>query len=318
MNNTYVGIDVSKHQLDMAVCGRPQEDDRLTNDQQGIEAARQRLCELEPALVVMEATGGLERPLATTLQAAGIPVAVVNPRRAHAFGRASGQLAKTDRMDARILAEMAAKVRPPVRPLPDAERRALQDLVARRRQIEAMCAQEKTRLRSTPASMRPSIQAHLDWLQTELARLDQEIEDHLQNHPTWSGQVKLLRSVPGVGPVTVAVLVADLPELGRLHRRALAALVGVAPLNQDSGQLRGKRRIWGGRASVRRILYMAALSAIRHNPAIRAVYTRLCDKGKPKKLALVAAMRKLLTVLNAIMRDQVPWQPEHVTKPINT
>ena len=318
MTNTYVGIDIAKHQLDLAVWGCPQEDDRLANDRQGIETVCQRLCDLAPDLIVMEATGGLEVPLATALQAAGLPVAVVNPRRARAFGRASGQLAKTDRMDAQLLARMAARMRPPVRPLPEADRQDLRALVVRRRQIVAMCAQEKTRLHSTPAIAQPSIQTLLDCLQTELARLDQALQDHLQSHPTWCRQAELLRSVPGVGPVTAAVLVADLPELGRLSRRALASLVGVAPLNQDSGQLRGKRRIWGGRACVRRILYMATLSAIRHNPAIRTFYERLCDKGKPRKVALVATMRKLLIVLNAVMRDQVPWQREPVTKPIHT
>ena len=317
MANTHVGIDISKHQLDVAVRGE-EACDRMAHDQETIDTLCRRLCELAPDRVVLAATGGLEMPLATTLQAAGLPVVVVNPRQARAFGRASGQLAKTDRIDARWLAEMAARMRPPVRTLPEAERRDVRALVVRRRQLTAMSAPEKTRLHSTPAIARPSIQALLDYLQTELARLDQALEDHLQNHQTWCRHAELLRSVPGVGPVTAAVLVADLPELGQLSRRTLASLVGVAPLNQDSGQLRGKRRIWGGRAGVRRILYMATVSAVRHNPAIRAFYTRLCDKGKPRKVALVAAMRKLLVMLNAIMRDQVPWQKEPVTKPLHT
>ena len=247
MANTYVGIDISKHQLDVAVQGE-EACDRMAHDQETIDALCRRLRELAPDRVVLAATGGLEMPLATTLQAAGLPVVVVNPRQARAFGRASGPLAKTDRIDARLLAEMAARMRPPVRTLPEAERRDLRALVVRRRQLTAMSAQEKTGRHSTPAIARPSIQALLDYLQTELARLDQALEDHLQNHPTWCRHAELLRSVPGVGPVTAAVLVADLPELGQLSRRTLASLVGVAPLNQDSGQLRGKRRIWGGRA----------------------------------------------------------------------
>ena len=317
MANTYVGIDISKHQLDVAVQGE-EACDSMAHDQETIDALCRRLRELAPDRVVLEATGGLEMPLATTLQAAGLPVVVVNPRQARAFGRASGPWAKTDRIDARLLAEMAARMRPPVRTLPEAERRDLRALVVRRRQLTAMSPRRKTGRHSTPAIARPSIQALLDYLQTELARLDQALEDHLQNHPTWCRHAELLRSVPGVGPVTAAVLVADLPELGQLSRRTLASLVGVAPLNQDSGQLRGQRRIWGGRAGVRRILYMATVSAVRHNPAIRAFYTRLCDKGKPRKVALVAAMRKLLVMLNAIMRDQVPWQKEPVTKPLHT
>ncbi len=317
MAQTHVGIDVAKHHLDLAVWGA-EDVDRLPHDQEGIEALCHRLTALAPDRIVVEATGGREMPLATALQAAGLPVAVVNPRQARAFGRASGQLAKTDRIDARLLARMAAVLQPPVRPLPDADLRALRALVVRRRQVVAMCAQEKTRLDTTAAAMRPHIQAHLEWLQTELARLNRELQDRLQSHTRWSAQTALLCSVPGVGPVVAAVLVAELPELGQLSHRQLAALVGVAPLNRDSGQLRGQRRIWGGRASVRRILYMATMTAICHNPPIRAFYRRLCAQGKPRKVALVAAMRKLLTVLNAVMRDQVPWTTAPLSTTIHT
>ena len=318
MAQTHIGIDISKRQLDVAIRGRPEEDDRLAHDAQGIEALCQRLTSLAPDRIVVEATGGLELDLATSLQAAGLPVAVVNPRQARDFGRASGRLAKTDRIDARLLAEMAALLRPPVRPLPDGDRRALRELVARRRQLTALCAQEQTRLGSASPAIQPRIQAHLDWLQTDLAQLNQELQTRLESHPTWSSQVRLLRSVPGVGPAAAAVLVADLPELGHLSRRQVAALVGVAPLNRDSGQQRGQRHIGGGRAYVRKVLYMATLSAVRWNPAIRVFYTRLCDQGKPKKLALVAAMRKLLVMLNAMLRDQVPWQAQPVSTAIHS
>ena len=317
MANTHVGINVSKHQLDWAVWGAA-DVDLIPYDQENIEALRDRLTARAPDRIVREATGGLEVPLATSLQAVGLPVAVVNPRQARAFGRASGQLAKTDRIDARLLARMAAKLRPPVRPLPDTDLRDLRALVVRRRPVTAIRAQEKTRLDTTPAAMRLPIQAHLDWLQTEVERLDRELQNRLQSHPCWSRQTELRRRVPGVGPVVAAVLVAELPELGHLSRRPWAALVGVAPLNRDRGQLRGQRRIWGGRASVRRILYMATVTAIRYNPAIRDFYTRLCDQGKPRKVALVAAMRKLLTVLNAVSRDQVPWQTEPLSTAIHT
>lgn len=308
MSQTYVGIDVSKHQLDVALWGRPEEDDRLANEPQAIEALCRHLARLAPDRIVVEATGGLERPLALALQAAGLPVAVVNPRQARDFGRASGRLAKTDRMDAHLLAEMAALMRPPVRPLPDADRQALRALVVRRRQLTAMCAQEQNHLASADPTLHAHIQAHLDWLRAALESLNQEIQTRLQTHPTWSGQAARLRSVPGVGPAAAAVLVAELPELGHLSRRQVAALVGVAPLNRDSGQWRGQRHIGGGRAAVRNVLYMATLSAVRWNPAIRTFYERLCQRGKAKKVALVAAMRKLLVMLNAMTRDQVPWQ----------
>ncbi len=309
MAQTHVGIDVAKHHLDLAVRGAAH-GDHLPHDQEGIEALCHRLTALAPNRIVVEATGGREVLLVTSLQAAGLPMAVVHPRRARAFGRASGQLAKADRIDARLLTRMAAVLQPPVRPLPDADLRALRAVVVRRRQVVAMCAQEKTHLDTTPAAMRPHIQAHLDWLQTGLERLNRELQDRLQNHPPWSGPTELLRRVPGVGPVVAAVRVAELPELEPRGSHQLAALVGVAPLNRDSGQLRGQRRVWGGRASVRRILYMATLTTICHDPPIRAFYTRLCAQGKPRKVALVAAMRKLLTVLNAVSRDQVPWQTE--------
>ena len=311
MTKPHVGIDVAKNQLDVWVW-ETATGDSVPHNEAGIEALCTRLEALAPDRIVVEATGGREVPLAAALQAAGLPVAVVNPRQARAFGRALGQLAKTDCLDARLLARMAAVLRPPVRPLPDADLRALRAVVVRRRQIAAMGAQEKTRLERAPSDLQPRIRAHLEWLQAELKALNRELHDRMQAHVAWQARAELLRSVPGVGPVVAAVLVAELPELGRLNGREIAALVGVAPLNRDSGQYRGPRRVWGGRASVRTMLYMATVTATRHNPAIRDFYTRLCRRGKPRKVALVAAMRKLLLILNAVVRDQVPWHPDRM------
>ena len=311
MTKPHVGIDVAKDRLDVWVW-ETATGDSVPHNEAGIEALCTRLEALAPDRIVVEATGGREVPLAAALQAAGLPVAVVNPRQARAFGRALGQLAKTDCLDARLLARMAAVLRPPVRPLPDADLRALRAVVVRRRQIAAMGAQEKTRLERAPSDLQPRIRAHLEWLQAELKALNRELHDRMQAHGTWQARAELLRSVPGVGPVVAAVLVAELPELGRLNGRAIAALVGVAPLNRDSGQYRGPRRVWGGRASVRTMLYMATVTATRHNPAIRDFYTRLCRRGKPRKVALVAAMRKLLLILNAVVRDHVPWHPDRM------
>ena len=311
MTKPHVGIDVAKDRLDVWVW-ETETGECVPHNEAGIEALCARLDALAPDRIVVEATGGQEVPLAAALQAAGLPVAVVNPRQARAFGRALGQLAKTDRLDARLLARMAAVLRPPVRPLPDADLRALRAVVVRRRQIAAMGAQEKTRLARAPSDLQPRIRTHLEWLQAELKALNRELHDRMQAHAAWQAQTALLRSVPGVGPVVAAVLVAELPELGRLNGREIAALVGVAPLNRDSGQYRGPRRVWGGRASVRTMLYMATVTATRHNPAIRDFYTRLCRRGKPRKVALVAAMRKLLLILNAVVRDQVPWHPDRM------
>ena len=311
MTKPHVGIDVAKDRLDVWVW-ETETGECVPHNEAGIDALCERLTALGPARIVVESTGGREVPLAAALQAAGLPVAVVNPRQAREFGRALGQLAKTDRLDARLLARMAAVLQPPVRPLPDADLRALRAVVVRRRQVAAMGAQEKTRLDGAPPDLQPRIRAHLEWLQTELKALNRELHDRMQDHAAWQARAKLLRSVPGVGPVVAAVLVAELPELGRLNGREIAALVGVAPLNRDSGRHRGQRRVWGGRASVRTMLYMATVTATRHNPAIRDFYTRLCRRGKPPKVALVAAMRKLLLILNAVVRDQVPWHPDRM------
>ena len=305
--STHVGIDVSKHWLDVGIrpAGRAE---RLANDEAGIEAVVVQLGAVAPERIVLEASGGLELPLVAALAAAALPVVVVNPRQVRDFARATGRLAKTDALDAQVLAHFAEAVRPELRPLPDAETQALRDLVARRRQLLGMLVAERQRRRAARAAVRPGIEAHIAWLQQARAQLDDQLQTSVQLSPHWRAQDQLLRSVPGVGPQLARTLLAQLPELGQLDRRRIAALVGVAPYNRDSGQWRGQRSIWGGRASVRAALYMSALVASRHNPVIRDFYQRLLARGKPKKSALTACMRKLLVILNAILKTNTPWQ----------
>ena len=302
----YVGVDVSKAHLDVAT-DPASELQQFTNDPQGIKALVRALEGLAPALVVMEATGGYQLPAALALDAACLPVAVVNPRQVRDFGRAKGVLAKTDKIDASLLADYAATIRPEPRPLPDELSQELKDLVSRRRQIQRMITSETSRLKQASSAMRRSIQAHIRWLKRELAKLDEHIRRRLEDNPLWRAKDQLLRSVPGVGKATSAVFISSVPELGQLDPKQIAALIGVAPFNRDSGQHRGKRSCWGGRADVRANLYMAALVASQHNPVIRDFYRRLLNAGKPKKVALTACMRKLLTILNAIIRDYQPW-----------
>ncbi len=305
--STYVGIDVSKHWLDVGI--RPaRRAERLANDEAGIEAVVAQLGAVAPERIVLEASGGLELPLVAALAAAALPVVVVNPRQVRDFARAMGRLAQTDALDAQVLAHFAEAVRPELRPLPDAETQALRDLVARRRQLVAMLVAERPRRRAARAAVRPAIEAHIAWLQQALAQLDDQLQTSVQLSPHWRAHDQLWRSVPGVGPQLARTLLAQLPELGQLDRRRIAALVGVAPYNRDSGQWRGSRSIWGGRASVRAALYMSALVASRHNPVIRDFYQRLLARGKPKKSALTACMRKLLVILNAILKTNTPWQ----------
>lgn len=307
----YVGIDVSKERLDVAV--RPTEQSwSSTNDEAGVQELVAQAQELNPSLVVLEASGGLEVPLVAALAATSVPVAVVNPRQVRDFAKATGKLAKTDTLDAQVLAHFAEAVRPAVRPLPDAETHALNSLLTRRHQVMAMVVSEKNRLGAATKAVRPRIQAHIAWLERELDDLDRDLGQTLRQSPVWREKEDLLRTVPGVGQQLSFALVAYLPELGTLDRRQIAALVGVAPFNRDSGSLRGKRTVWGGRARVRGTLYMGALVAIRHNPLIRAFYQRLLAAGKPKKLALVACMRKLLTILNAMLKHRTPWQTHHL------
>ena len=304
----WVGIDVAKAHLDVAV--RPADAAwRVPNEPAGLAGLAERLREVGPTLVVLEATGGLEAPVAAALGAAGLPVAVVNPRQVRQFAQATGRLAKTDALDARVLAHFAEAVRPEPRPLPDAATRELGDLVGRRRQLVEMLVAERNRRRTVGGRVGERIQAHIAFLERELDDLDRALGDAVRASPAWRAADDLLRGVPGISPVTAQALLAELPELGHLDRRRIAALVGVAPLNRDSGTLRGPRTCWGGRAPVRAALDMAARSAARFNPVIRPFYLRLRAAGKADKVALVACMRKLLVILNAVLRDQLPWQP---------
>lgn len=303
----FVGIDVAKEHLDTAL--RPSgERWASTNDARGISTLCRRLQQQAPTLIVLEATGGLEMPLAGALAAARLPVVIVNPRQVRDFAKATGQLAKTDTLDAAVLAHFAEAVRPPVRPLPDAATQALDALLTRRRQLLEMRTAEQNSLGSATPSVRKEIQAHLTWLDRRLAALDEELGRTIRESPVWRTQDTLLQSAPGVGPVLARTLLASLPELGTLNRKQIAALVGVAPFNRDSGTKRGRRAIWGGRAVVRAALYMATVAASRCNPVIKAFYTRLLAAGKAKKVALTACMHKLLLILNAMVKHQTPWR----------
>ena len=303
----FVGIDVAKAQLDVAL--RPSGAAwQVANDPVGIAALVGRLQEAPPTLIVLEATGGLEVPVAAALAAAGLALAVVNPRQVRAFAQAVGQLAKTDALDAQLLARFAEQVRPTPRPLPTAAAQELAARVARRSQLVAMLVAEQQRRGTALPALRPSIEAHLRWLQGERAALDRELAQTLRQSPVWRAREDLLRSVPGIGPVLATTLIAELPELGQLNRKAIAALVGVAPLNCDSGRWKGRRHIWGGRARVRAALYMGALVGVRHNPVLRPFYERLLAAGKPKKVALTACMHKLLGIVNALLRQGTPWR----------
>ena len=304
----YIGIDVAKDWLDVALHPGG-EHWRAGHDPTGLAELVARLDGLAPALVVLEASGGYERPVLAALAAAGLSVAVVNPRQARDFARSTGQLAKTDRLDAQALARFAQAVRPPARPAPPAEPQALAATLARRRQLLEMLGAEQNRRRTALAAIRPQLDAHIAWLTAALAEIDRDLARQVAADPTWQERAELLRSAPGVGPVLATTLLAELPELGRLDRREIAKLVGVAPLSDDSGRRRGKRTTWGGRVAVRCTLSMATLSAVRFNPVIRAFYARLQANGKPKAVALVACMRKLLTILNAMARHGATWAP---------
>jgi transposase len=311
-DSVFVGIDVASQTLEVA-SHMGAKTWQVANDAAGIETLVSRLLEFKPALAVLEATGGYEFEAACALQAAGLAVAVVNPRTARDFARAMGTLAKTDALDARMLAAFARVLHQHpererfVKPLADAELQRLQALVLRRRQLVQMITSERQRMRVSHVAARPSIERVVEFLKTELADSDADVAAHVQRHH--AALAAALASVPGIGAASVAVLLAELPELGTLDRRRVAALVGVAPLNRDSGQMRGQRTIWGGRADVRRTLYMATLTAVRHNPILKIHYERLLVAGKRKKVALVACMRKLLTLLNAIAKHGSRWDP---------
>jgi transposase len=303
----FVGIDVSKVGLDVAV-HEQDEFFRVCNDEAGIAKLVERVGQWKPTRIVLEPTGGFEKLVVAELMYAGLPAVVVNAKRVRDFARATGRLAKTDKLDAKVLAHFAAAVRPPTRDLRSAEEEQLSALLTRRRQVLDMLTVEKNRLVTVRAKMRADIQAHIAWLANCLKALDKELEDFVESTPAWKEKDALLQSVPGVGPVTSATLLGMLPELGQLNRQQIAALVGVAPVNRDSGKKRGKRKIFGGRAEVRSVLYMAALSATKFNPVIRKFYERLIRQGKEKKVALTACMRKLLVILNAMARANQPWR----------
>jgi transposase len=307
-----VGIDASKKFLDVNVCGET-EVVSWENDKLGVEQLGQWASQMPIKVIVVEASGGVENRLVGELAQRELPVAVVNPTRVRNFARAAGQLAKTDQIAARLIAEFGEKMSPEPKQLVSAARRKLAALVDRRYQLITMRTAEKNRLSTTPEEVQEWVFQSLDWLEVQMSAIEKAIDECVASKESWQEEATLLDSVPGVGTVTIFTLLADLPELGKLNRQEIAALAGLAPFNRDSGPKRGKRRIFGGRASVRRVLYMAALSATRHNPVIRAFYHRLMAAGKLFKVAITACMRKLLTILNSMMRTQTPWKCPMVT-----
>jgi transposase len=308
MRPKFVGVDVSKRRLDW--CEHfSQEHGSVANEETGIQELIARLGLDETSLVVVEATGGLERPWVSALARAGVRCAVVNPRQIKDFARSVGQLAKTDRLDARILARFAERIRPQARDWSNEERERLEALLTRRRQLVDMLGSEKNRLgRRCPAPVRESLATHIKWLEEQVRQIDRELDQEIRSNSTWKAQDELLKTVPGVGPVLSRTFIASLPELGFLNRKQIAALAGVAPFARDSGVHRGTRCIWGGRSEVRKVLFMATLVAVRYNQVFKAFYARLCAQGKAKKVALVATMRKLLICLNAMARTAEPWR----------
>lgn len=316
----WVGIDVCQKSLDVYV--RPSSKIfQLENNEIGIAQLVQALTKIEPKLIVLEATGGMEINAAVKLTEAGLAVAIINPRQSRDFAKATGQLAKTDAIDARVLAHFADAIRPEVRPISDESSRQLEDLVARRRQLSDMITAEKNRRRGKTNSVQADIDEHIEWLEKRLKEIESQIKSAIgfatarsaiAINEDWQQKLKLLTSVPGIGEVVAVTLISSLPELGTLSHKSISYLVGVAPLNKDSGKFRGKRKIWGRRAKVRCVLYMATLAAVRFNPPIKVFYERLLQKGKLKKVALTACMHKLLIFLNAMMRNNQTWQPQGV------
>ena len=302
----FVGIDVGKDVLFVAI--RPFGDNlEIANREDGIADLVKRLRFLRPTLVVMEATAGYETPVAVAIYRAGIPVVISNPRLVRSFARATGHLAKTDKIDAGVIAHFAELIRPEPRRLEDPDEERLGRLVKRRKQLLRMIVMEKNRVAKGVPEVRKEIQKHLDWLAKDLERIDQALNDFIQSSPIWSAKNDLLQSVPGIGKIGAQAIISDLPELGTLNRKQIASLVGVAPLNRDSGNFKGRRSIWGGRAHIRTVLYMVAVVASRCNPVIKEFYERLCKAGKPKKVALTACIRRLLAILNAMMRNGTRW-----------
>lgn len=302
-----VGVDVAKSTLDLAV-SNSKETRQFQNDHEGITSAVQYITALKPTIIILEATGHFEMPLAAALQTSRLPVVIVNPRQVRDFARATGVLAKTDSIDARILALFGLQIKPEVRLLPDQKVRDMGSLLSRRRQLIEMLTSEHNRILQANGTIRPGIEMHIRWLEKAISSINDDLDNGIRNSPSWREKDDLLKSVPGIGKVVSTTLLIELPELGQLNRRKIAALVGVAPLNRDSGTMRGKRTVWGGRAKLRAVLYMAALVGVQHNPVIASFYERLLKAGKAKKVALVACMRKLLTILNAMIRSNTVWQ----------
>jgi transposase len=307
----FIGIDVSKDHLDIAI--RPTKDQfRLPNTDEGVDALIQQLRPVKPSLIVMEATGRYHQLVLSRLLAAGLPAIAINPRQARDFARAIGRLAKTDAIDADVLAEFAEKIRPELRSIADEATQELEALCTRRRQLVSMLSAEKNRLHTASKRIRSEIQKHIHWLEKQVSQLEKDLDKRIRSSPSWREKDDLLRSCKGIGPITTHTVLSCLPELGTLSGRQIAALVGVAPFNDDTGRHKGPRHVRGGRLDVRAVLYMATLAAIRHNQTIRDFHHRLVAKGKAKKVAITACMRKLLTILNAMLRDKKTWQPNFV------
>jgi transposase len=308
-NAQFIGIDVSKGHFDIAI--RPSNEKmRFVNDDEGIDQLIQRLQSLQPMLIVMEATGSYHRLLLGRLVAAALPAIAINPRQARDFARATGHLAKTDAIDADVLAEFGEKIRPELRPVASDATQELEAICTRRRQVVSMLTAEKNRMHAAPSSMRSDIKKHIQWLEKCIDQLEKDLDTHIRSTPAWRDKDDLLRTCKGIGPISSHTMLACLPELGTLDRGQIAALVGVAPFNNDTGKYRGRRHVQGGRADVRAVLYMATLAAIRSNAAIRTFHQRLIKAGKAKKVAITACMRKLLTILNAMLRTNKPWSPD--------
>lgn len=310
MSQTFIGIDVSKATLDVAILPST-ETFSVENNQSAFPALVEKLQALSPRCIVLEASGGYEMAVAASLAAASLPVAVVNPRNAREFAKATGRLAKTDRLDSLVLAHFAEAVKPQCRPIKSSEQRELDELLGRRRQLVEMHVAEQNRLgQATTSAVQKEIKAHLAWLEKRISSTDTQLKDQLKRSPVWRERDDLLKSVPGIGAVTSTTLLAALPELGLLCRKKIAALVGVAPINDESGKRRGKRRIMHGRAHLRSVLYMATLTAVRCNPVIKSFYKRLIEAGKPHKVAMTACMRKLLVIINTMVRNNSSWNPD--------
>jgi len=306
-SDKFVGVDVSMHQLDIAIAGG-EEHWQVENNDEGIDGLLSQLADIDPTLVVVEASGGLEMPLVNEMALFGMPISVANPTRVRALAKAEGQLAKTDKIDARVIARYAEVVQPNPRRQQNEAEIHLIALVNRRLQLVEMRTAERNRLRTAPENVKIRVEKTISWLSEEIADIETEINALLADNQAWQEKAQRLTSVPGVGFITVITLLAHMPELGQLNRQKIAALAGLAPFNRDSGGKRGVRRIFGGRSAVRRVLYMAALSGIKSNPVLNQFYDRLVDNGKPKKVAITACMRKLLTILNALERKQETWQ----------